>query len=108
VFLQESALQLSQEKQDLLLDENQAHPASESSEDSLAMKGRGGGWLVVSHSKIEPAILVEQLKKALQEAEPSATALTTFKFEPFLLHVECRSIEQAQTLLQLSIAAGLR
>jgi tRNA(Phe) wybutosine-synthesizing methylase Tyw3 len=82
---------------------------------SIPSSGKGGGtWLLSSHAPIT----YEQLDQALtfqsptQAASPSpsptSTLPLTFKHEPFLMHVACRSLHAAQLLLKLCLELGYR
>jgi len=72
--------------------------------DPAATKARtGGGWLLVSHDPVSPAQVIDALREL-----PEGLGLTAFKFEPFILHVRCRTLFAARTLLTAAVAAGYR
>nr|XP_048309490.1 tRNA wybutosine-synthesizing protein 3 homolog isoform X1 [Myodes glareolus] len=57
-------------------------------------------WLLVTH---KPCVK-EDVMAALQGATSSAV----LKFEPFILHVQCRTLQDAQTLHSVAIDSGFR
>lgn len=64
------------------------------------IKKKGCKWILTSHEEVDGlAVLV-----CLKDIEDSAV----FKFEPFVLHVQCRSLSDAQLLLSCGVASGFR
>ncbi|XP_062373332.1 tRNA wybutosine-synthesizing protein 3 homolog isoform X4 [Sardina pilchardus] len=57
-------------------------------------------WLFVTHQKCEVADVVLGLQKASGNA--------VFKFEPFVLHVQCKDIESAKILHSVAVNSGFR
>lgn len=57
-------------------------------------------WLFVTHQKCLPEDLFAGLGKSAGEA--------TYKFEPFVLHVQCKHLEDAQLLHTVAINSGFR
>ncbi|KAK7939995.1 hypothetical protein WMY93_003321 [Mugilogobius chulae] len=57
-------------------------------------------WLFVSHQKCTP----EQLSEAVSRAGGDAV----LKFEPFVLHVQCRRLDDAQLMHSVAINSGFR
>uniref|UniRef100_V9L6I7 tRNA wybutosine-synthesizing protein 3 homolog n=1 Tax=Callorhinchus milii TaxID=7868 RepID=V9L6I7_CALMI len=57
-------------------------------------------WLFVTHQKCRKEDVVTGLQKTCNDA--------VFKFEPFVLHVQCRQLEDAQLLHSVAINAGFR
>ncbi|AWP04715.1 putative tRNA wybutosine-synthesizing protein 3 -like [Scophthalmus maximus] len=57
-------------------------------------------WLLVSHQKCTADELVSGLAKAGRDA--------VLKFEPFVLHVQCRRLEDAQLVHSAAINSGFR
>ncbi|XP_078263993.1 tRNA wybutosine-synthesizing protein 3 homolog isoform X2 [Rhinoraja longicauda] len=57
-------------------------------------------WLFVTHEKCQK----EDVVAGLQAAQDNAV----FKFEPFILHVECRAVEDAQLLHSAAVNSGFR
>ncbi|XP_065828935.1 tRNA wybutosine-synthesizing protein 3 homolog [Oscarella lobularis] len=79
---------------------------SEQTLDDAWEKAKGGRWCYTTHSAANAYDLIESLRSVLA---PTATRVSAvFKFEPFVLHVETRSIADAQSLLRGAMAAGCR
>ncbi|XP_060686654.1 tRNA wybutosine-synthesizing protein 3 homolog [Hemiscyllium ocellatum] len=57
-------------------------------------------WLFVTHQKCRKEDVIAGLLKAEDNA--------VFKFEPFVLHVQCRTLEDAQLLHSVAINSGFR
>ncbi|TWW73358.1 tRNA wybutosine-synthesizing protein 3 -like protein [Takifugu flavidus] len=57
-------------------------------------------WLFVSHQKCKPDDLISALERSNGDA--------VFKFEPFVLHVQCRQLDDAQMMHSVAINAGFR
>ncbi|KAL2085291.1 hypothetical protein ACEWY4_018611 [Coilia grayii] len=57
-------------------------------------------WLFVTHQKCNEEDVISGLQKARGTA--------VFKFEPFVLHVQCKDIESARLLLSVAVHAGFR
>ncbi|KAJ7332584.1 hypothetical protein JRQ81_014764 [Phrynocephalus forsythii] len=57
-------------------------------------------WLMVTHE----ICTIEKVLTALQRATDDAI----FKFEPFVLHVQCQELQDAQLLHKVAIEAGFR
>lgn len=57
-------------------------------------------WLFVSHQKCEPDDLISGLSRSGGDA--------VLKFEPFVLHVQCRRLEDAQLMHSVAINSGFR
>ncbi|KAK9979656.1 hypothetical protein ABG768_013075 [Culter alburnus] len=57
-------------------------------------------WLFVTHQKCQREDVVTGLEKSVGDA--------TFKFEPFVLHIQCKQLEDAQLLHTVAINSGLR
>lgn len=62
---------------------------------------KGCKWLYTSHMKVEP----DDIPSALTTG-PIGTAV--FKYEPFVLHVQCRTLDHAQKMLQFAVSSGFR
>ncbi|XP_063445456.1 tRNA wybutosine-synthesizing protein 3 homolog [Mytilus trossulus] len=61
---------------------------------------QGCQWLFTSHDLVDKS----QMLPVLQDI----TGDCVFKFEPFVLHVQCRTIDFAQLLLQCAVQSGFR
>ncbi|XP_023671695.2 tRNA wybutosine-synthesizing protein 3 homolog isoform X2 [Paramormyrops kingsleyae] len=57
-------------------------------------------WLFVTHQKCQSADVVASLARAGGDA--------SFRFEPFVLHVQCRRLEDAQLLHSVAVNSGFR
>ncbi|KAM6919156.1 tRNA wybutosine-synthesizing protein 3 homolog [Xenentodon cancila] len=57
-------------------------------------------WLLVSHQKCSVDDLVSGLRRSTGDA--------VFKFEPLVLHVQCRRLEDAQLMHSVAINSGFR
>ncbi|KAL7984986.1 hypothetical protein Chor_003556 [Crotalus horridus] len=57
-------------------------------------------WLMVTHQLCSTKDVLTSLQKAAADA--------IFKFEPFVLHVQCQDLEDAQLLHTVAIEAGFR
>uniref|UniRef100_A0A670YKF0 tRNA wybutosine-synthesizing protein 3 homolog n=1 Tax=Pseudonaja textilis TaxID=8673 RepID=A0A670YKF0_PSETE len=57
-------------------------------------------WLMVTHQLCSTKDVLTALQKAAADA--------IFKFEPFVLHVQCQDLEDAQLLHTVSVEAGFR
>jgi tRNA wybutosine-synthesizing protein 3 len=78
----------------------------------LQVTSKGSGnWLLALHRKLTNETELEQaLVSGLASLPPtmSLNSITLFKHEPFVLHVLCRTVACAQTLLQLARESGFR
>eukprot|EP01135_Chromosphaera_perkinsii_P000848 Nk52_evm11s152 gene=Nk52_evmTU11s152 len=92
--------------------------------DSGANKKKGGQWIFISHedridleTKVDEEIF-DGLKNtgfycdsefdSVQDELLNMKSVATFKFEPFILHVQCRDIDAAQRFLACAISSGYR
>ncbi|XP_069123976.1 tRNA wybutosine-synthesizing protein 3 homolog [Argopecten irradians] len=66
----------------------------------LKVKKKGCKWLFTSHKVADAEQVIESLKEISGDA--------VFKFEPFVLHVQCRNTEYAQRTLCCAVASGFR
>ena len=70
--------------------------------------GKGsGGWLLASHSIVEPSTLVKLLEEPTKRGE-SRDATLMLKHEPLLLHVAASSLTRGRQLLSLALHLGFR
>lgn len=64
-----------------------------------------GVWLLASHDPVGAA----DIEASLTPAKLATTAgPVLFKFEPFILHVQCRTLEAARSMLTVALDAGMR
>ncbi|XP_006634821.2 tRNA wybutosine-synthesizing protein 3 homolog [Lepisosteus oculatus] len=68
--------------------------------DSPEVQKRNCSWLFATHQKCRKEDLVSGLEKAGADA--------VFKFEPFVLHVQCRRLGDAQLLHSVAVNSGFR
>eukprot|EP00300_Choanocystis_sp_HF-7_P041769 c855_g1_i1.p1 GENE.c855_g1_i1~~c855_g1_i1.p1 ORF type:complete len:261 (-),score=58.52 c855_g1_i1:616-1368(-) len=66
---------------------------------------RTGNWLFASHDPITDN--GEAILKCVRERDPAVDEVW-FKFEPFILHVQCVSLHCAQKLIATSLASGFK
>eukprot|EP01063_Lacrimia_lanifica_P001551 TRINITY_DN1078_c0_g1_i1.p1 TRINITY_DN1078_c0_g1~~TRINITY_DN1078_c0_g1_i1.p1 ORF type:complete len:298 (+),score=61.05 TRINITY_DN1078_c0_g1_i1:56-949(+) len=77
-------------------------------------KGRGGRWLHVTHDLPVLADFTAALDKYVAECSPDASTspspfgVVWVRFEPYILHVQARSLAAASQLLRAGLAAGFR
>ena len=96
------------------LSHNISHTLEKEETNIKMSKKKGGGWIFVSHDPLHENnvnILLGNNTYTFDTflTEHSADlSLVTFKFEPFILHVEARTLEMAQHILSLSLEAGYR
>lgn len=64
------------------------------------VKKKGCKWLFATHSKTS----FEEMKDALLDVTEEAV----FKFEPFIMHVQCQKLSDAQRLHSVAVASGFR
>ena len=71
-----------------------------------AAANKGGVWLLAAHH----TVTVDDVAAALASAPVAAPSanLVLLKHEPFVMHVQCRTLEAARRLLLVAIAAGFR
>ena len=65
--------------------------------------GLGGQWLLCRHGTVS----AEDVRSALALA-PQGAGVATFKHEPFILHVECCSLDAAARLMEVARNGGFR
>lgn len=74
-------------------------------------KKKGCHWLICSHETVDADTVWKILNN--EESVPSEvtddmSGIRTLKFEPFILHVQCRNLEAAKKLHTLSLESGYR
>ncbi|GAB1602766.1 tRNA wybutosine-synthesizing protein 3 homolog, partial [Argonauta hians] len=67
---------------------------------SDGVKKKGCHWLFTTHQLINPDDILVPLEEIKGEA--------VFKFEPFVMHIQCRLLQDAQTIHAVSVASGFR
>ena len=66
-------------------------------------RAKGGKWLLCNHGEVR----ADEVMCALEKAQTS-TGLVHLKAEPFILHVQCRTLEEACKFLEVAKSAGFR
>lgn len=66
---------------------------------------KGCQWILVKHDLITPE---DNAWQKVLENQNREEGVLTLKFEPFILHVQCRHLDAAKKLLQLANEAGFR
>ena len=60
-------------------------------------------WLLVSHHCVDPEQVIDIFSKQDNIQSPICC-----KFEPFVLHVQCRTMDKAEKMLKVALDAGYR
>ena len=63
----------------------------------------GCDWIHVGHDKVDCAEVIAKVK-----ARAGSVGALVIKFEPFILHVQCRDLEAAKRLHTAAVEAGYR
>ncbi|XP_010278689.1 PREDICTED: tRNA wybutosine-synthesizing protein 2/3/4 isoform X2 [Nelumbo nucifera] len=71
-------------------------------------KAGGGSWIFITHDPADPDSVVNLLFKPSDSTPPSLEGDLVFRFEPFILAVECKDIPSAQSLVSTAISCGFR
>ena len=66
---------------------------------------KGCQWILVKHEAVRDE---DQAWQKVLDRKVRDKGILTLKFEPFILHVQCRHLEAAKKLLQLANEAGFR
>ncbi|KAG9454033.1 hypothetical protein H6P81_006937 [Aristolochia fimbriata] len=70
-------------------------------------KARGGSWLFITHDPADPDTVVDILF-GNGNSSPTCSGDLVFRFEPFIVAVECKDVTSAQELVSTAIACGFR
>ncbi|KAK6932305.1 hypothetical protein RJ641_001929 [Dillenia turbinata] len=70
-------------------------------------KARGGSWLYITHELANPNSVVNLLFNNKSSPSDQNSELV-FRFEPFILAVECRDVDSADNLVRIAISSGFR
>lgn len=68
---------------------------------SLDRKKNETEWIFVSHQEVLLSDIAEKLKHL-------SSGIVFFRFEPMILHIVCRDLDNAEKLLQVCNSAGLK
>jgi len=73
---------------------------------------RGTKWLLVSHGPVDADAIWNAIRKEEERtdvtAEEGSEGSIEFKFEPFILHLQCRTLEVAKKAHTFSLESGFR
>ncbi|CAE1303825.1 TYW3 [Acanthosepion pharaonis] len=69
-------------------------------EEENGVKKKGCKWLFTTHTQTS----LEEMKDALMDIAGEAV----FKFEPFVMHVQCQELQDAQNLHSVAVSSGFR
>lgn len=69
-------------------------------------KAAGGSWLFMTHDPADPESVVHILFRS--NAPSSIHESLVFRFEPFILAVECNDVSSAQILVSSAVSCGFR
>ncbi|XP_068668114.1 tRNA wybutosine-synthesizing protein 2/3/4 isoform X2 [Aristolochia californica] len=70
-------------------------------------KARGGSWLYITHDPADSNTVLDILF-GVSDSSPIASGDLVFRFEPFIVAVECKDVSSAQELVSTAIACGYR
>ncbi|GAB4830863.1 hypothetical protein Ancab_004890 [Ancistrocladus abbreviatus] len=77
-----------------------------------AKKSKGGTWLFITHEPADPNSVLNLLFPSnLTQSNSSESTYPSdlvFRFEPFIVAVECKDVGWAQSLVSLAISCGFR
>ena len=69
-----------------------------------SVRKAGCDWLTVSHEELRPDVVLD----SLSSREVGRPGTIVLKFEPFVLHVQCRDTETARRMCACAVEAGFR
>ncbi|XP_023340059.1 tRNA wybutosine-synthesizing protein 3 homolog [Eurytemora carolleeae] len=72
-------------------------------EDKLSIVKSGCDWIHVSHTLVNPAEIIPKIKERFGQS-----GCVVIKFEPFILHVQCRDINAAKLVHLTAVESGFR
>ncbi len=64
----------------------------------MQVRKEGCQWILVSHEPVESGTLWKKLLEEEEERGGNVGGTIVLKFEPFILHVQCRTLEVAKEL----------
>ncbi|KAL3678169.1 hypothetical protein R1sor_021125 [Riccia sorocarpa] len=85
--------------------EEYEHDLGEDGTKETEKKRKGGDWIFVSH---EPAVVSEIRRSVREKYTSEQKGLLVFRFEPFILALECSSLDSSQQLVSCALASGFR
>jgi len=69
-------------------------------------KKQTGMWLLASHEPVDFDAMSHAMPR--DKSVPDGVSTVWFKFEPVILHIQCRSVDAARALLNTAIGAGMK
>ena len=69
-----------------------------------SVRKAGCDWLRVSHEELRP----DSVMDSLDTREAGTPGTVVLKFEPFVLHVQCRDVDTARRMCACAVEAGFR
>lgn len=98
-----------------LLNSDPYHAAAEGAQNDSGSAGgaaktkakQGGRWMYVTHEPAKADDVVETVRR-LYEEETEPDGLLMFRFEPFILALECSSLTAGQRIVACAMASGYR
>ncbi|GAB2301081.1 hypothetical protein Dimus_035115 [Dionaea muscipula] len=74
-------------------------------------KSKGGSWIYITHEPADPNSVISMLFPTILSTQSEPThppSELVFRFEPFIVAVECKDVGSAQFLVSLAISSGFR
>jgi len=72
----------------------------ETTDDPSKTKTKSGGWILASHEPVKTDVILQKLH--------GIKCCCKLKFEPFVMHIKCASLEAAYLLQKASVSCGFR
>lgn len=66
-------------------------------------KKKGCDWLLTSHETVDAKDVIEAVRK-----DKMNNRMISFKYESFILHLQCKTTEYAQEMLKVALESGYR
>ncbi|CAM6089216.1 unnamed protein product [Calypogeia fissa] len=82
------------------------HVVEEETKEARSKVKQGGSWIYVSHEVAEIDEILLTVRRLYQKTQHEG--LLVFRFEPFILALECSSLASAQRLVACALASGCR
>ncbi|XP_058094324.1 tRNA wybutosine-synthesizing protein 2/3/4 isoform X2 [Magnolia sinica] len=86
---------------------SQPSPSQLLSSNTKKKKAGGGSWLFITHDLAHPDSVIDVLFHN-PSSQPYAAGTLVFRFEPFILAVDCKEVASAQALVSSAISCGFR
>ncbi|KAL8103966.1 hypothetical protein AgCh_028255 [Apium graveolens] len=69
-------------------------------------KAKGGKWVLISHDPVDPTSVIHILFNPTSVLDEGCELV--FRFEPLIVAVECRSVEDGNKLVSVAVSCGFR